>query len=105
MDRRLGDKALAKLKRKIEEELGSFSESSVSVAEGEEGQATAMTPGGTVVSKPAGSSKKQKTSKSKGSEGPSSRLGSAALQGLDLETLAEMIRHYPDMRKLLEELA
>ena len=102
MDRSLCENALSKLKRKVEEGLGSLSASS------DEG---GVTPGGTIMAKKeqADGSKKRreqgKASDRRTGAGEASYELQQNLDGIDLGALKEMTRQFPAMQKLLDELA
>lgn len=97
MDRKLCERQLRKLTRKVEEELGSLGDST--------DVETIVTPGGTIIEKPTdGSGPRDRTKESKPSDGRSgSKVGGRALQGLDVDALKEVTDQLPAMHGLLEE--
>lgn len=89
MDRINCEKQLRKLRRKVEEELGSLGEST------DPEEQTIVTPGGTIIEKPTESGK-ERTKESKLSDGRSgSKVGARALQGLDVEALKDVGAQLP----------
>ena len=102
MDRLWGERQLGKLKRKVEQELGSLGDST--------DPETIVTPGGTIIEKPTegsgpgGRTKESKLSGGSGSKGQGQgNVGVKALQGLDVDALKDVTAQLPAMHGILEE--
>lgn len=100
MDRALCDRQLHKLRRKVEEELGSLGESTEPEPTG-----PVVTPGGTVIEATEQSGVKERTKESKVSARSSSHGAARALQGADAEALAEVTGQLPQIKGILEEFS
>ena len=92
MDKNLCEKSLRKLRRKVEEELGSLGESTDPEATG-----TVVTPGGTVIESPeasrgGGGTKGSRTSEGRGG---SKSGGALARQGVDVDALKDILESAP----------
>jgi hypothetical protein len=101
MDRSWCEKQLRKLKRKVEEELGSLGASTDPETQ------PAGTPGGTLVEKAAAAERAtEAVRESKESDAPSgSKVSSRALQGADADALKAVAAQLPQLQSLVDEFS